>query len=206
MGKTARNAWIADIQKPWWRLWTPCLPCPSAAAAARSKLISRACHSRLRRSQAPSLGSSLSYLCVLVFVYHDVYHDAYHEISWDIMWYHVSWYHMIYRDITVCGLGAWAVVGGDDIIWYHAISCRVGGVEFEVRIWRYIIIYHHISCVDIMSIYHQKRDMISTWYDTQQNKRWYIDISCVDEKHDISWYWRWYTMIYHDSNMICNDI
>ena len=50
--------------------------------------------------------------------------------------------------------GAWAVVGGRDIMRYHVISCRVDGVECEVGIWRYIILYHIISCVGIMSIYH----------------------------------------------------
>ena len=130
------------------------------------------------------------HLCVLVYVYHDV--------SWCIMWYHVSWYHMIYRDITVCGLGAWAVVGGDDIMWYHSISCRVDDVEYDIWIWRYIIIYHqyimcryhvHVSSRtrhDIDMISHgEKKKMISRYIMIRRGT-WYIMI--LEMIHnDISW-------------------
>ena len=66
---------------------------------------------------------------------------------------------MIYRDITVCGLGAWAVVGGMisyDIMRYH-VGWTAWSARFELGvISSYIII---ISCVGIMSLYHQEREM-----------------------------------------------
>ena len=72
---------------------------------------------------------------------------------------------MIYRDITVCGLGAWAVVGGDDIgmISCDIIRYRVGWTTWSM-IFEFgdISSYINISCVGIMSMYHQERDMIST--------------------------------------------
>ena len=126
-----------------------------------------------------------------------------HVISRDNMWYHMTtrdimWRHVISRDITVCGLGAWAVVGGDDIMWYHSISCRVDDVEYDIWIWRYIIIYHqyimcryhvHVSSrtrhdIDMIS-QGEKKKMISRYIMCRRGT-WYIMI--LEMIHnDISW-------------------
>ena len=101
---------------------------------------------------------SCAHLWVLVFVYH----IGYHVISCDIM----------NHDITVCVLGAWAVVGGMiscDIMWYH-VGWTAWSARFEFGVIScYIII---ISCVGIMSLYHQGREMRLTWYDMEPPKRW----------------------------------
>ena len=133
------------------------------------------------------------------------------RVSWRvsrcIMWYHDSWYYMIYRDITVCALGAWAVVGGrHDIMWYHVISCRVEGVELEVRFWRYIIIYHHyIMCPYHVHVSSKTRHEI-TWYNMTKEKRWYKRyIMCRRG----TWYMRYMMMIHmihDDTTKIYDDI
>ena len=86
--------------------------------------------SMLRRSQAAmrqgprhfhSINISSPYHRYLVLI--SVF--SYSCIMSYIMMYHDSWYDMIYRDIEVCVVGAWAVVGGHDITWYHVISCDI---------------------------------------------------------------------------------
>ena len=218
--KIATFAWIAKTPKRW--MWLPPLakcnpwlrtlsrPRPSAGATRRITEEGRLPYGAAKSSQAAKSSPyhlhissniiiyhsiSWAHVCVLVYVYHDV--------SCDIMFYDITWYIVI-SQFVVWGLGLWS--GGMiscDIIRYH-VGWTTWSMIFEFGdISSYII---NISCVGIMSMYHQERDMISTWYHKERKKRWYSDISCVDEGHDISWYWRWYTMIYHDSDMIYDDI
>ena len=134
---------------------------------------------------------SWAHRCVLVFVYHDVYQD----VSCGIMINDTTWYIVI-SQFVLWGLGLWS---GDmiscDIMWYH-VGWRAWSSKSDFGvISSYIII---ISCVGIMSLYHQKRDMRSHDITWRRKKDDTSDISCVDEGHDIwdtwSWY-TWYTMI-----------
>jgi hypothetical protein len=134
------------------------------------------------------------------------------RVSRYIMWYHCSWYQMIYRDIAVCvlGLGPWS--GG--VISCVIMRYHVGWTAWSARlkfgvISYYIILYHvSISCPYII-----------------KNVRWYWmilnDTKSRRKKDDMSIYhvssrdndisihmcrWQWYTMIHNDRNVICDDI
>ena len=93
-----------------------------------------------------------------------------------IMWYHVISWFMISHDISryhsLCsgGLGRGR---GHDIMWYHMISCRVDGVECEVRIWRYIMLYHYyIMCRYHVPISSRTRDEIDMiWHGAPKKMR-----------------------------------
>ena len=144
---------------------------------------------------------SCAHLCVLVFVYHVIYH----VISCGIMNHDITWYIVI-SHFVFWGLGPWS--GGMiscDIMWYH-VGWTAWSSRFDFGVISlYIII---ISCVGIMSIYHQKRDMI--WHDmAPSQKKDDILIYHVSTRdmiymilymiyHDTWWYnvdiW-WYIMI-----------
>ena len=115
----------------------------------------------------------------------------------------ISWYKVKVKIVCPISYPRWCLSGIMSIYhWYQDMIQTRHDTAHDISgsVSCFCIIQYHVG------IMFSKRARYIMWYHVMIQISSISLISCVDEGHDISWYWRWYTMIYHDSDMIWDDI